>query len=110
MRTIQVVNKQPDKPKQDDNLRKEVEILQLLQHPNIVSCLDFFEDKKCFHVVMEFLQGGEVFDKLVSKMHYSELDSRELILVLLNAIKYCHDRSIVHRDLKCENLLFTPNH
>ena len=54
---------------------------------------------------MEFLQGGEVFDKLVTKMHYSELDARELLLVLLNAIKYCHDRSIVHRDLKCENLL-----
>jgi len=102
---VKVVNKQPDKPKQDENLRKEVEILQQLKHPNIVNCLDFFEDKKCFHVVMEFLQGGEVFDKLVQKQHYSELEARELVLVLLNAIKYCHDRSIVHRDLKCENLL-----
>lgn len=102
---VKVVNKRPDKPKDDENLRKEVEILQQLKHPNIVSCLDFFEDKKCFHVVMEFLQGGEVFDKLVQKQHYSELEARELVLVLLNAIKYCHDRSIVHRDLKCENLL-----
>ena len=41
----------------------------------------------------------------MSKQHYSELDARELLLVLLNAIKYCHDRSIAHRDLKCENLL-----
>ena len=105
----QVVNKQPDKPKQDDNLRKEVEILRALDHPNIVSCLDFFEDKKRFHVVMEFLQGGEVFDKLVQKQHYSELEARELVLVLLNAIKYCHDRNIVHRDLKCENLLLVSN-
>ena len=102
---VRVVNKQPDKPKQDECLRKEVEILQQLQHPNIVSCLDFFEDRKSFHVVMEFLQGGEALDKLVQKQHYSELEARELILVLLNAIKHCHDRSIVHRDLKCENLL-----
>ena len=102
---VRVVNKQPDKPKQDENLRKEVEILQQLQHPNIVSCLDFFEDRKSFHVVMEFLQGGEALDKLVQKQHYSELEARELVLVLLNAIKHCHDRSIVHRDLKFENLL-----
>ena len=53
---LQVVNKQPTKPKEDENLRKEVEILQQLKHPNIVSCLDFYEDSKCFHVVMEFLQ------------------------------------------------------
>jgi calcium/calmodulin-dependent protein kinase I len=46
-----------------------------------------------------------VFDKLVSKQQYTELDARELLLVLLNAMKYCHDRSIAHRDLKCENLL-----
>ena len=102
---VRVVNKQPDKPKQDENLRKEVEILQQLQHPNIVSCLDFFEDRKSFHVVIELLQGGEALDKLVQKQHYSELEARELILVLLNAIKHCHDRSIVHRDLKFENLL-----
>lgn len=102
---VKVVNKQPDKPKQDDNLRKEVEILRSLDHPNIVGCLDFFEDKKRFHVVMEFLQGGEVFDKLVQKKSYSELEARELVFVLLSAIKYCHDRNIVHRDLKCENLL-----
>lgn len=99
------MNKQPQKPKEDDNLRKEVDILRQLKHPNIVSCLDFYEDANSFHVVMEFLQGGEVFDKLVQKQHYSELEARELVLVLLNAIKYCHDRSIVHRDLKCENLL-----
>lgn len=128
---LQVVNKQPKKPKEDENLRKEVEILQLLKHPNIVSCLDFYEDATSFHVVMEFLQvppcsrqhytpsnnennnsnwfhsqkkGGEVFDKLVARKTYSELEARELVLVLLNAIKYCHDRSIVHRDLKCKFL------
>ena len=51
------------------------------------------------------MKGGEVFDKLVQRKTYSELDARELLLVLLGAVKYCHDRSIVHRDLKCENLL-----
>ena len=57
---FQVVQKQPAKPKEDENLRKEVDILQQLNHPNIVQCLDFFEDDKTFHVVMEFLQVGVV--------------------------------------------------
>ncbi len=48
--------KQPSRPKEDTNLRKEVEILQQLDHPNIVQCVDFFEDDTKFYVVMEFLQ------------------------------------------------------
>lgn len=48
--------KQPSRPKEDANLRKEVEILQQLDHPNIVQCIDFFEDDKSFYVIMEFLQ------------------------------------------------------
>lgn len=56
---------------------------------------------------MERIYGGELFDRIVRKQHYSELEARELARTLLNAIKYMHDRNIVHRDLKPENLLMT---
>jgi serine/threonine protein kinase len=104
---VKIVHKQPDKPKDDELLRQEVSILRSLDHPNIVKCYDFYEDDKDFYVVMEKLDGGEVFDKLTQKNYYNEFEARELILVLLNAIKYCHDRGIVHRDLKCANKFAT---
>ena len=90
---------------EDEFLRQEVDILKRLKHPNIVSCLDFFEDYSSFYVVMELVEGGEVFDQIIKKDTYSELEARELVFVLLNAIQYCHQRNIVHRDLKLENLL-----
>ena len=65
---LQIVQKRPDKPSEDEHLREEVKILRTLDHPNIVKCLDFFEEETCFYVVMELLEGGEVFDRLVKKV------------------------------------------
>ena len=88
-------------------LRQEVQILGSLDHPNIVKCVDFFEEEKYFYVVMECLEGGELFDRIVQKTYYNEQQARDLVFILLSAIKYCHDRDVVHRDLKPENLLLT---
>jgi calcium/calmodulin-dependent protein kinase I len=88
-------------------LRREVAILQKLKHKNIVEAKDFFEEEKCFYLVLEYLDGGELFDRIVKKTYYSEKDARDLVLVVLGALKYCHDINIVHRDLKPENLLLT---
>jgi calcium/calmodulin-dependent protein kinase I len=51
------------------------------------------------------VEGGELFDRIVSKSYYNEKEARDVIHTLLTAVKYCHDRDIVHRDLKPENLL-----
>ena len=88
-------------------LRQEVEILTSLHHPNIVKCIDFFEEDKFFYVVMECLEGGELFDRIVKKTFYNEKEARDLVYILLSAIKFCHDHDVVHRDLKPENLLLT---
>eukprot|EP01034_Spumella_vulgaris_P032935 gene32935-40654_t len=56
---------------------------------------------------MEYLEGGELFDRVVKKTQYNEAEAREVVVILLNAIKYCHDNETVHRDLKPENLLLT---
>lgn len=88
-------------------LKQEVEILTSLNHPNIVKCFDFFEEEKYYYVVMEILEGGELFDRIVKKTFYNEKEARDLVQILLGAIKFCHDHDIVHRDLKPENLLLT---
>eukprot|EP01035_Chromulina_nebulosa_P018810 gene18810-24580_t len=91
----------------DIALKQEVEILMSLTHPNIISCYDFYEEEKVYYVVLEYMEGGELFDRIVKKSVYSELEAREVVNTILNALKYCHDRDIVHRDLKPENLLLT---
>lgn len=91
----------------EESLRAEVRILTDLNHPNIVRAFDFFEEEKYFYVVLEYLDGGELFDRIVKKTFYNEKEARDLVVVLLRAIKYLHDGDVIHRDLKPENLIMT---
>uniref|UniRef100_K3WM37 Protein kinase domain-containing protein n=1 Tax=Globisporangium ultimum (strain ATCC 200006 / CBS 805.95 / DAOM BR144) TaxID=431595 RepID=K3WM37_GLOUD len=88
-------------------LTTEVAILKQMNHPNIMILHDFFSEEKYYYLVTEFMAGGELFDRIVEKAYYSEREARDLVKLLLEAIKYCHDADIVHRDLKPENLLLT---
>jgi calcium/calmodulin-dependent protein kinase I len=95
-------------PEEDEaSLRQEVEIMRSLDHPNIVKLLDFYEEDKYFYVVLEYLPGGELFDRIVKKTYYNEKEARDTVRLICEAIKYCHDKGIAHRDLKPENLLLT---
>lgn len=79
------------------SLRSEVDILLKLKHANIVQAFDFFEEDKVFYVILECLEGGELFDRIVKKTYYNEKEARDLVVIVLLAIKFCHDRNIVHR-------------
>lgn len=84
----------------------EVEILKSVDHPHIVKIYEYFEDESHIFIVMEFLDGGELFDKIKEKEFFSENQSRRLMESLLKAVNYLHKQNIVHRDLKPENILF----
>jgi calcium/calmodulin-dependent protein kinase I len=94
---VKVVNKANLAKDDEESLRREAAILTKFSYPNIVKCIDFFEEEKHFYVVLEYLQGGELFDRIVKKTFYSEKEARDLVVIILSAIKYCHDRNIVHR-------------
>ena len=83
----------------------EIEILDSLNHPHIVKLYEVFEEGQEFYIVTELVQGGELFDRIVSKSHYTEKECRDLIKVMLSTLKYMHANNVVHRDLKPENLL-----
>lgn len=98
-----------------ETLKREIEILKTMDHPNIIQLVDVFEDEKYLHLVTELCTGGELFDRIIEKTksaegHYSEADAATIIKSCLNAIEYCHTvHNICHRDLKPENFLFqTP--
>ncbi len=104
---VKIVTRAGLKAEDDAALRQEVRILERLQHPNIVGQIDFFEEEKYFYIILEYLDGGELFDRIVKKTFYNEKEARDLVLVVLGAIKYIHGINVIHRDLKPENLLLT---
>lgn len=88
-------------------LQTEVEILQRLEHPNIVHLKQVFDCPQNFYMVMEVCSGGELFDRIVEKEHYTEHEAKECIKAVVTGLKYIHDQHIAHRDLKPENLLYS---
>lgn len=86
-------------------LQQEIDILESLEHPNIIYFLGHYQTKETYFIVTEFARGGELFDRIVERTQYSEFDARETIRSIASALQYCHRRGIVHRDLKPENIL-----
>jgi serine/threonine protein kinase len=93
-------------------LQAEASILQALHHPYIVQLADVFfhhdstDATPTLYLVMELMSGGDLFDRIVDKGRYTEVESRRTMRRLLNAIYYLHEiKSLVHRDLKPENIL-----
>jgi calcium-dependent protein kinase len=86
-------------------LRYEIDVLKNLDHPNILRLYEVFEDKKCIYLVTEYCEGGELFDEILHRGSFTEMDAAKVIKQLLSAIAYCHGSQVCHRDLKPENIL-----
>uniref|UniRef100_A0A673LE83 non-specific serine/threonine protein kinase n=1 Tax=Sinocyclocheilus rhinocerous TaxID=307959 RepID=A0A673LE83_9TELE len=86
-------------------LSREVTIMKNLNHPNIVKLFEVIETEKTLFLVMEYASGGEVFDYLVAHGRMKEKEARAKFRQIVSAVQYCHQKRIVHRDLKAENLL-----
>ncbi|AFR92267.2 CAMK/CAMK1 protein kinase [Cryptococcus neoformans] len=89
------------------NILKEVQIMRGIDHPSIVKLLKFFESDEHYFLVLELMEGGELFHQIVKLTYFSEALSRHVILQVAEGIRYLHEeRGVVHRDIKPENLLF----
>lgn len=107
---VAVKHIQKDRVKEEDWVN-ELEILRALQkhpHPNIVTCLDIFEDDKNVYIVEELLPHGDLLQYLTKHAPLKEAEIKKIFWTVLSAVEHLHSLKIVHRDIKLENLLFDP--
>ncbi|KAL6009817.1 Calcium-dependent protein kinase 17 [Asimina triloba] len=89
-----------------EDVRREVQIMHhLTGQPNIVELKGAYEDKHSVHLVMELCAGGELFDRIISKGHYTERAAASLLRTIVQIVHTCHSMGVIHRDLKPENFL-----
>ncbi|XP_054057285.1 MAP/microtubule affinity-regulating kinase 3 isoform X12 [Rissa tridactyla] len=102
---VKIIDKAQLNPTSLQKLFREVRIMKILNHPNIVKLFEVIEKEKTLYLVMEYASGGEVFDYLVAHGRMKEKEARAKFRQIVSAVQYCHQKHIVHRDLKAENLL-----
>ena len=90
--------------------KNEINVLSKVDHPNIIRLYEIFEDERYISLIMEFCQGGELFQKIndlaEKDQSFSEKEAVKIFKQLMSAVSYCHSQGICHRDLKPENILF----
>jgi len=86
-------------------LGREIDIMKKVDHPNVLKLQEVYETDETISLVMELVDGGELFYKIVEKGNYSEKDAVKIVRQMTQGVQYLHARGIAHRDLKPENLL-----
>ena len=90
-----------------EDVRREVQIMHhLTGHRNIVELRGAYEDRHSVNLVMELCEGGELFDRIIARGHYSERAAAALCREIVSVVHSCHSMGVMHRDLKPENFLF----
>mmetsp|Transcript_46279 Transcript_46279/g.145177 ORF Transcript_46279/g.145177 Transcript_46279/m.145177 type:complete len:514 (-) Transcript_46279:64-1605(-) len=89
-----------------ERFKQEINIMKIMDHPNIIKLYETFEDAKNIYLVMELCSGGELFDRIIAAGHFTEVQAATIMQQIVRAIFYMHENHICHRDLKPENFLF----
>merc|ERR1719330_1525760 len=88
-------------------LKNEVDILNNVQHPNVVRLYEHYITEDKIYMVQDLLAGGELFDRIIEQTYFSEKEAAKVVFEIAGALEYLHSKNVVHRDLKPENLLLT---
>lgn len=91
-------------------LPREIEVVKGLKHPNLIRFLQAIETTHRVYIIMEYAENGSLFDIIRAHGYIDETRSRKWFGQLLDALQYCHERGVVHRDIKCENLLLDTDY
>lgn len=85
--------------------QNEINIMRTLDHPNVIKLYEIFDDSQFVYLVMEYCEGGELFDKIIEAGYFNEQKAKQIFREIVSGISHCHSSGICHRDLKPENFL-----
>ncbi|KAK5933199.1 hypothetical protein CgunFtcFv8_004845 [Champsocephalus gunnari] len=91
------------------NAQTEIEILQRIDHPCLIKTEDFYQTEDSYYIVLELMEGGELFQRIKSQQQLSESVTKLYFYQMLRAVQYLHSKGIIHRDLKPENILLSSH-
>lgn len=91
----------------NQQIQAECSILRALTHPCIIRIYDVYDTPNAVYIILELVEGGELFDRIVAQGQFDEKTSKFLFRQMCIGVKYLHDQSITHRDLKPENVLLS---
>src|SRR5690554_3940162 len=103
---VKEINMMDMGPREQREARNEVQVLSKLKHPNIVSYIDSFVDNGSLYIAMDYADGGDLYQAIKNQkgVHFSEHQVIDWFVQLCLALKHVHDRKILHRDLKSQNI------
>ena len=106
IRALKILKKANYRSKQEvAQLRNEIQIMKIVDHPNIVKLFEFYEDENTFFLVTEYVNGGPLLEHIQKQKIMSENIAAKIMIQLLSAINHCHKNKVVHRDIKPDNIL-----
>lgn len=106
-RVVKIISKVDNDNK--NSVLYQVNTLRGLDHPNILKLTEFFEGKNDYYLVLEYLNGGDLCDKMTTGSKFDERQSCSALKQILSGISYMHSKNLVHRDIKPENILIADN-
>ena len=104
------MHKKNMKPIEVYQQRREIDVLKMSQHPNIVGLIDLFENTDYYYIVLEYMKGKDLFDYIeYREFNIKEPRVKQLAYQIVIALQFLHSYGIVHRDLKLENVMMSDN-
>ncbi len=102
---VKIIKKNQYDHKEMEYILREMNIMKSVSHTNIVNTVDIFNSPKYLHIVLEYMQGGELFDIIADAGNFSEQQASQVMRDTIKGVQYLHLHGIVHRDIKPENVL-----